>query len=145
EEPRLPQRLDRFGRNLAQVLGLLCPLPQHRQQFPDGRDDLAHEQLPNWNVFSLPDQTRTRSSSCRRVVTTSPVDVPTSIGGLRRGALAGLVDLMDVAHAEEEMRRLMAETEAKAARYEEMNRQVSAVSATERSADGLVLVTVDSE
>jgi DNA-binding protein YbaB len=50
---------------------------------------------------------------------------------------------MDVARAEEEMRRLLAETEANAARYQDMHQQVSTVSATERSLDGLVLVTVD--
>jgi DNA-binding protein YbaB len=51
---------------------------------------------------------------------------------------------MDIARAEEQMRRLVAETGAKAARYEDMHRQVGTVSATERSVDGMVLVTVDS-
>ena len=35
EEPGLGQRLDRLGRHHAGVLGLLGPLPQHRQQFAD--------------------------------------------------------------------------------------------------------------
>ncbi|HEY8371897.1 MAG TPA: YbaB/EbfC family nucleoid-associated protein [Pseudonocardiaceae bacterium] len=51
---------------------------------------------------------------------------------------------LDGPRTEEELRRWAAAVEEKARRYQEMQRQVAAVSVTETSRDGAVRVTVDS-